>query len=265
MQKRALFVALIFALASVALLTAYLRQFEQETSGGQRIQVLIAQQGIARGTLLTDALLSVREVPIAYLEGRAVKASERAKVLGVQLAQPLQAQDMLMWSDLAIAAEQRDLSSLIQPGNRAVTVRATSSDDTRVNALIHPGDYVDILATMALTNTRTESDARSSVVLLQKALVLAVGLATSNLGVGDSQNHQRDLVLTLSLNLQEAQLLTLATEKGKLSVALRSPDDQRVVEGLPDLPSTALMDTHARAEIQKVRRPALSSGPVRIQ
>ncbi len=271
MNQRALLVALGLAALSAFFLFKYTRQFEQEMSGGERIELLVVAKPVARGVLLTDDMLGVREVPLAYVESRAIRATERAKILGVRVAQSVQAQDLLMWSDLAVASEERDLSSLIQPGNRAVTVRAVNSDDSRSYALIRPGDYVDVLATMA-DGTRAPSDARSSIVLLQKVLVLAVGLDTASGASNGSaalqadHNRARDLILTLSLNLQEAQLLGLATEKGRLSVALRNPDDQRVTEGIPDMASTALFDSHARLEIQNMRHASTSaSGPVKLQ
>ena len=93
-------------------------------------------------------------------------------------------------------------------------------------------------------------------------LVLAVGLETVPEQTIDKQNAtHRELMLTLSVNLQEVQMLALAVEKGKLSVALRNPDDQRVVEGIPDMPASALIDRAAREKVQSIRR----SGPVRLE
>ena len=67
--------------------------------------------------------------------------------------------------------------------------------------------------------------------------------------------------LSSSVTLQEAQLLALATEKGKLTVALRNPDDVRVTEGISDLSSTALSDVQTRGVVQGVRK----TGPVKIE
>src|SRR6185369_3174991 len=111
---------------------------------------------------------------------------------------------------------------------------------------------VDVLATLPEAG-KIMTDSRSAIVLLQKILVLAVGLDTKAQAVGvigtaqqNANNFQREMVLTLSLNLQEAQLLSLASEKGRLSVALRNPEDQRVVEGVPDLASSSLLDAKTR-------------------
>jgi pilus assembly protein CpaB len=269
-MPRALAIAAVAALLGAFLLFLYLRQFEQTMSGGERIALLTTTKPLQRGQVLTDDMLSVRDVPLAYVETRAVKATERAKVLGVRVGQSLNAQDLVMWTDLAIAPQDRDLSSLIQFGSRAVTVRVGTGDETKGFALIHPGDYLDVLATAS----DGHGDSRSSAVLLQKVLVLAVGLETTSSETAasnakDDHNRQRDFVLTLSLNLQEAQLIALASEKSRLSVALRNPEDQSVVEAVPDVSSTVIFDNKARGEMQQARRiasrPAVPTGPIKIQ
>lgn len=179
-------------------------------------------------------------------------------MLGLRIATPLQAQEIIMWTDLVIASdEQRDLSSLVQPGNRAMTIRLPP-DDTSVS-LIRPGDYVDVLNVLP----QGTGDARTAVVLLQRVLVLAIGLETTNdARPQDAQKqNMRAPLLTLSVNLQEAQLLALGAEKGRLSVALRNPDDQRVADRVPDLPSSALVDSNVRGAVQNIRR----NGPVRLE
>jgi pilus assembly protein CpaB len=259
MNRRALLIALLLAVMGATLLFVYVRRFEQEASGGEKVRLLATKKTIERGAVITEDALGVREVPVAYVEERAIKAADMSKVVGLRVGMTLAAQQTLMWSDLAVASdERRDLSSLVQPGNRAVSVLAATNDKSF--ALIHPGDYVDLISTMQPGKDPSDQ-ARTAVVLLQRVLVLAVGLDTEpRVDREGNKQAQRDLILTVSVNLQEAQLLALATEKGRLSVALRNPDDPRVVEGIPDMPSTALVDTKARADVQKIRR----SGPIKL-
>jgi len=262
MNRRALVISLVMALLGTALLVVYLRKFEREMSGGEPVEVLMALRPIERGKMLTDDMLTTRSVPLAYVEDRAIKAAERAKVLGLQASVAIFPQQTLMWTDLAITTEDRDLSSLIQPGKRAVAVRAaTGSDDTRGNQLIRPGDYVDVIATF---RADLENSDPSSAVLLQRILVLAVGSETQNVS-NDAKTRDssiQDKQLTLSLSLPEAQLLSLALERGRLSVAVRPPSDPGTVDDLPDLKASALRDTKVRADLQ--RRPSAPQGPVRI-
>lgn len=247
-NKVALLVALAMAAVGSLLLYVYLRRFEQEVSGGPKVRVLVALKPIAVGQVVTDDMLGSGDVPQAYVEDRAVRESERPRVVGLRMSSPLRTQETLQWTDLALAADdRRDLSSLVQPGMRAVTVRATSEEGTF--ALIRPGDRADVIATMP------EGDQRESIVLLQNVLVLAVGLDT---GAGADPTAKRPDMdrsdqITMSLHVPEAQLLALAEEKGHLSVALRSPDDPRITEGLADMNSTALTDPQSRAVVQSAR------------
>jgi pilus assembly protein CpaB len=257
-NKRALLISLIVGGVGVLLLLLYLSRFEQEASGGERIRVLMAVKALEPNSVIGEEAVTVREIPLAYIEDRMIKAVEKPKIVGLRIGNKVEANQTLMWTDLAIAAdERRDLSSLVQPGARAVSIRAESGDKSF--ALLRPGDYVDVIASMPTP----EGDKRNAVVLLQKVLALAVGLETvsQNLQNDEKGNERREMVLTLSVSLQEAQLLSLAQERGKLVVALRNPDDQTLIDQIPDMPSTALEDKDIRVRVQQARR----TGPVRLE
>src|SRR6185312_2867047 len=213
--------ALMVAALGAVLFVLYLQRFEQEKSGGEPVKVLVVTKAIARGKLVTDEALSVRDIPTAYVDSHAIRASEREKVIGLRTIAPLEAQNVLMWNDLAVAVdERRDLSTLVTPGFRAVTLRA-SRDDLGLG-LINPGDYVDVIATVPRGD---HGDRTASVVLLQKALVLASGGRTSAAPPpADEKSHSqpqaREQALTLSLSLQQAQLVAVAAEHGHFSVAV---------------------------------------------
>jgi pilus assembly protein CpaB len=240
-NKRALVVSMAVALLGAALLFLYLRRFERDASGGAPVTLLVAIKPIEPGTVLTENMLAARDVPVAYVESRAVRATEKARVLGLRVSTQVQPQQTVMWTDMAITADdRRDLSSLVEPGMRAVTVRARSGGSDRANELIRPGDRVDVVVTMGSPNDR---EPETAVVLMQNILVLAVGLDTgSDSGEKRATATARDSLLTLSLTIRDAQLESLAAEKGRISVALRNPDDVRVIDGLADVTSAALVD-----------------------
>jgi pilus assembly protein CpaB len=259
--RRALYLSLGLAVTGTILLLIYMRQFEQETSGGQRIELLVAVEPIARGTVVTGKMLATRSVPLAYVEDRAIKAAERAKVIGLTAANAVDTQQTMMWTDLDITTEDRDLSSLVQPGKRGVTVRAAGADDARGNALIRPGDYVDVITTMKDDETQLER----AVVLFQRILVLAVGSETQPSPEPEKASSGRgrsDKQLTLSLSLQEAQLLALAVQRGKLMVAVRGPNDIGITRDVPDLLASALREAETRLPTQKA---PVKSAPFEIE
>src|SRR5262245_51768931 len=143
MYRRALLIAFACAVVAVTLFVLYLKKFEQESSGGERVRVLVALRPIERGKPVTDDALAVREVPQAYVEDRAVREVDKPKVVGLRVGGLVQAQQTLMWTDLAVASEERrELSALVQPGRRAVT---THFRNEVAGALVRPGDYVDVI------------------------------------------------------------------------------------------------------------------------
>ncbi len=260
MNKRALFIALVFSLLGVILLVLYQQRFVAEASGGEKIKLLIAVKPIEHGKVLTEDMLAIREVPMAYVEDRAVKEVEKAKILGLRVGNTVQAQQTIMWTDLVTANEdRRDLSSLVQPGSRAVSIQMAKESSSV--ALIRPGDYVDVFSVM---NQEGKGDQKVAVVLLQRVLVLATGLDTSPDAVEQRDKNQRsdsNSLLTLSLPVTEAQLLALAQEKGRLAVALRNPEDQRTAVSIPDLDSRILFDAPQRS----TRGMPHAGGPIDIQ
>ena len=259
MNRRALLIAILVAGLGVGLLLLYQARFETEASGGEKIKLLIAVMPIERGKVITEDMVSTHEVPQAYVEDRAIKEVEKAKVLGLRVGTTVQAQQTLMWTDLVTASEERrDLSSLVQPGNRAVSVQMAREDSSV--ALIRPGDYVDVIAIMPQPNQ--PNDVHAAVVLFQRVLVLATGLETSPDAYAEKSrngenrvvNETTDSLLTLSLTTPEAQLLALAGERGKLAVALRNPEDQRTAERIPDVSSNSLLDSERLRTVVGVRR-----------
>jgi len=138
----------------------------------------------------------------------------------------------------------------VQPGNRATPIRVEIDD---VLQLIRPGDFVDVLGVFA--------DGSAASVLLQRVLVLATGLDTTQTSTTGGGSRTRIEALTLSVSMEESQLLALAQAYGKLSVIVRNPDDQRVTAAPPDVSRAALFDAAARQTIQSARR----RGPVKLE
>jgi pilus assembly protein CpaB len=260
MNKRALIISIVFAALGALLLMLYVKRFEEEASGGERVRVLMAVKPLEENAVIEEEALAVREIPIAYVEDRFIKAVEKSKVVGLKLGNKIEAQQTLLWTDLAIAAdERRDLSALVQIGSRAVTIRADRGDKSY--AMIRPGDYVDVIATIP---EKEDADKRNAVVLIQRVLVLAVGLETAP-QILDTTQTIREMVLTLSVNLPEAQLLSLAqVGKSELMVALRRPDDPQVSIGIPEMSSTTLQDKERLRAVQSVRTRG-GDGPVRLE
>lgn len=252
MNKRALFIATLVGILGAFLLVLYQRRFEKEASGGEKVKLLIAVKKIERGKPITEDVISVREIPLAYVDERAIRETEKNKILGLKVGNTVKEQQLVLWSDLTATDDRKDLSALVLPGYRAVSIK-TARDETSI-ALIKPGDYVDVIGVLGPSGGANE--AKNAVVLLQRVLVLATGSDTSPEQAKDTKEanpYAQENLLTLSLTLTEAQVLALAAERGRLTVAVRHPDDQARTNGLVDLNFNQIVDEKERAKIRNVR------------
>lgn len=260
MNRRALFIALVVGVLGLVLLLLYQRRFELEASGGEKVRLLMAVKRVERGKPITEDMIAVREIPLAYVDDRAIRESEKNKILGLKVGTSVKEQQLLLWSDVTATDERKDLSSLVLPGYRAVSIRA-SRDDSSVS-MIRPGDYVDVIGVLGTSGL--SNDAKNAVVLLQRVLVLAAGGETSPSNPDEKKSqgfNSNDSVLTLSLTLTEAQLIALAADRGRLAVVVRHPDDQQRTNGIPDVNLHQILSPEERS---KLRVRGGGGGPVDI-
>ena len=247
MNLRAIIVSLVVGALTILLLTLYIRRLEVETSGGNPIAVVAAIKPLDPGTVISPDMISTRLVPQAYVDSRFIKKSDLSRIIGLRVDTPVKPQQMVMWTDLAVTSDdRRQLSIVIQPGMRAVGIRA-GIDDAHYG-LIKPGDRVDVVASLPAPGNDKD---RIAVLVVQNVLVLAVGLDTGGrelLGAQPSQTRA-DQMLTLSVNPQQLQQVSLASERGKLTLGLRNPKDTRPIDGLVDMSSSSLISPLERAKV----------------
>jgi pilus assembly protein CpaB len=149
------------------------------------------------------------------------------------------------------------LSSMLEPGKRAVTVRV---DDVRgVAGFIQPGDRVDVV--MIRTAAESRNNDSYSDVILQSAKVLAIDQITGE----RTEQPTIAKAVTLEVSPQEAQKILLATNIGRLSLILRQSAEanssfaRRVTEGdLSDVPQTP------RQIVTPPAPPVVSPAPVAL-
>ena len=123
----------------------------------------------------------------------------------------------ILRSKITAPGQRATLSTMLDPGKRAVTVRV---DDVRgVAGFIQPGDRVDVVL------IRTEGESKTgesySDVILQSVKVLAIDQITGE----RTEKATIAKAVTLEVSAEEAQKILLATNIGRLSLILRQPDE----------------------------------------
>lgn len=264
MNTKALIIAIGAAALGLVLLLLYKQRFEAEASGGVPVRVLIAVQDIPLGAALSENMMGYRLIPQAYLEDRFIRYSDVRRIIGVRVSNGLRANQTVMWTDLATASDaRRDLSSLVSTGMRAITVRADITNS--FGGLLRPGDRVDVLGTLSRTGGETD---RVTIPLLQNVLVLAAGRDTGGEAQRQTVNGTANTnapveisQITLSVSMEEAQLLTYAADRGGaggrhtgLTLVLRNPEDIAILEGVPETNIEDIFEPTRRANVSRRRR-----------
>lgn len=217
MRKLGIFVVVIlaitFAVAASGLTYIYLRNASEERGLGLQ-PVVVAAKDLTFGETLKPndmkvAMFPKTGVPKGFY---AVKDSLLGQVTKVFL---MENEPIL---DSKLSSKGGGLSLLISPSKRAASILVDRVSG--VSGFILPGDRVDVI----LTVNRLEGESRDAIAktILQNVEVLAAGERTEEKGnkVITVQS------VTLLVDPDGAQALALATNEGKLNLALRNPTDE---------------------------------------
>ncbi|HEY6508512.1 MAG TPA: Flp pilus assembly protein CpaB [Vicinamibacterales bacterium] len=141
------------------------------------------------------------------------------QLTGRGLIRPVATNEPFLPQKLAPIEAGAGLPPVIPEGFRAVSVRV--NDVVGVAGYVLPGTRVDVVATINPTNRPEDVVSK---VILTNVQVLAAGTKMEQ-SDGDNKPVQVSVV-TLMVNPDEAERLTLASTEGKIQLALRNPLDK---------------------------------------
>src|SRR5258707_906253 len=177
---------------------------------------------VAVNDLQVGAKLEDRDVRLARFQQSVIPPgafTKKSQVVGRGVVLPVSKGEFILPSKLAAANAGSGLPSLIPPGMRAVSVRV--NDVVSVAGFVQPGSRVDVLA------TGNQGNDRQTTTVLENVAVIAVGKNLERNPTGDSQSAP---VITLLVSPDDGQRLTLASQEGRIQLALRNPLDTKRAE-----------------------------------
>jgi pilus assembly protein CpaB len=240
--------AVLAAIVAATLLTRYM---DARVSAARvpTEKVVVARLDIPVASPIKAEWLDLVDWPAAARPASA--ATDPAALVGRVAVVPISRGEPVLPSKLVVSAARSGLATIVPAGARAVAVRV--DDVVGVAGFLHPGDFVDVIATMK----PRESDPWASKVVLQNVRVLAVGKDVEH-RAGDGEKATPATVATLMVTPEESERLALAATKGQILLALRGIGDQEVVATTGAAPSVLL----ARAlPPEPERRPARTQAP----
>jgi pilus assembly protein CpaB len=178
--------------------------------------IVVAAKPLGFGARLTaENLKEIRWDTGALPEGAFVTKQDVLKGGQRMVLAAIVRNEPILRGKITAPGQRATLSSMLDPGRRAVTVRV---DDVRgVAGFIQPGDRVDVVLIRTEAGSRT--NASYADIILQSAKVLAIDQ------IAGERTEQPTVAkaVTLEVSPEDAQKILLATNIGRLSLILRQP------------------------------------------
>jgi pilus assembly protein CpaB len=254
--------ALLLALALGLAAATYAASWLQQQASANTFQVIVAERDLTMGTRLQLDMLQTLDWPKAAAIQGPLTSLDQA--VGRVIRTPLLRGEPLLQSKLAPMGEKGGLSSVLAPGQRAVTVKVNEIMGVAGFAL--PGNYVDVMV-----NTPDGENQPVSKIVIERIQVLAVA---QDVSTNESKPRVVNAV-TLQVSPQQAEQIDLARSVGTLSLVLRSHSDNlpvqttgaRKLDLLPHAPvvvassTPATTGSKAAAPRPRASRPATVTAP----
>lgn len=200
-------------------------------------RVLVALRDLSPGRFIDSvADLEWKDVDEKTLEGDVIREGtvKRSEFNGAVIRKNVKAGKPVAPDEITRSGDGGFLSAVLEPGMRAVSIAVNAT--TGAAGFIAPGDKVDLIVTHRVKTSDSESSNKNDTVVsetfVQNVRVVAVDQSL------DSPENKAQLAknVTVEVNENQAEQITVANEMGKISMALRSalPDDpnmKKVVSG----------------------------------
>lgn len=231
-------VSLVFALVVSAVFYSMTSKAGSQPKKAEALEmkdVVVAARPLAVGLTVKAGDVKVLKVPAqAFPKGGFSKPED---VLDRPVVANILADEPILEGRLAQRGSGVGLAPIIPVGMRAVTVRV--NDVVGVAGFVLPGMRVDVLITGNPPGNRTTV----TKTILQNILVLSAG---KTLQTDDSGKPVDAPNVTLLVTPQQAELLTLAGNEGRIQLVLRNGGDQNI-EKTAGLNLAAIYGKYARA------------------
>jgi pilus assembly protein CpaB len=224
------FLAIALGCAALAAV-AFGRVVQGRYAGGRVVSIVVAKAPLRAGAPLSADVLETRDWPVdavpsgAYGTVEEILAAEppATPVVGILPGEPVVA------ARLSAGQSGSGIASLVRRGLRGIALRV--DDAAGETGLVYPGAIVDVVTTVRDPQGRGPS-ARIAV---QNARVLSVGRETDvatrqGAPADEPTGRERATFVTLEVTPDEAEVLAVARNEGRIDLVLRNAGDDDPVD-----------------------------------
>ena len=183
----------------------------------KNMQVLVSNADLSWGTKLTPEMMQLQEFPSGAIPEGHFTSLEAIKDRVILV--DLKRSELLLESKLApLGTTSGGVAAVTDINKRAMSVKV--DDVIGVAGFIKPGDRVDVMVTIEQEGSKQEKNMMSKMIL-ENVKVLASGTQMERKGKDEEPKQVQ--VITVEVDVEEAEKLALASTQGKLRLALRNP------------------------------------------
>ena len=239
MARMRIFIVLVLAIVAGGVFAFatynYVQQIPGKTVSIPTTKIAVAGSDLDIGAEITKD--SVRLIDWPSNAAPANGISDPNEVIGRGLVMPMIQNEPFLELKLAPKDAGAGLPPAIPPGLRAVSVKV--NEVIGVAGYVLPGTHVDVVATVSPTQSSADV---TSKVILTNVLVLAAG---TKIEQGEKDKKPIAVsVVTMLVDPEQAERLTLASTEGKIQLALRNPLD-KTTPLTPGVKTKALLGAQA--------------------
>lgn len=187
-------------------------------------KVLVTNRDLVVGELVTPEDLQWADWPSGYMNleffTEELQPTAIEDVSGSVVRTPFYENEPILPQKIVQKGETGYMAALLKPGMRAMSVQISA--ESASGGFILPNDKVDVILTFNGEDAVTGEQIGSILTILENVRVLAIDQAFRTTDTGQSVVGR---VATLELSPEDAELITLADQKGNLTLALRSLGD----------------------------------------
>jgi pilus assembly protein CpaB len=182
----------------------------------KNVPVLVSNADLSWGTKLTPEMMQLQEFPSGAIPEGHFTSLEAIKDRVIMV--DLKRNELLLESKLApLGTTSGGVAAVTDIDKRAMSVKV--DDVIGVAGFIKPGDRVDVMVTIEPEGGKQAN--MMSKMILENVKVLATGTQMERKGKDEEPKPVQ--VITVEVNVEEAEKLALASTQGRLRLALRNP------------------------------------------
>lgn len=241
-QRIILIISVVVGLLAALLLRQYIKAKNSEVesrleairSKFRKVAVVTVVKPLPMGSVLQAKDIGVLDVFESQLRWDVVKADDYMMLLNRKTTRRLEPREPLFWTDIEGGERgNRGLAGDIKSGMRAVSINVSGA--AAVSGMVRPNNRIDVIGTFTFPSRSVPGEMELvTLTIIQDVTVLATGSETAKTLLSPGARPGSYSTVTLEVTPREAEMLVFAEQiKGRLSLALRNPDDVHYEKELP--------------------------------